>query len=163
MTATASQRLDYARATIWAHLDAAGVGAALVPAESQRADLAPSAPWVRVGFDVLPPAYSGHVDGVRSNYIPIVVRLDVHAPDGGNRDVVDLYAADRIASACRAAMSHVDLSFSDYSDPASPVAVSGVVIEFHDPPAVQDIGPVDGWIRRRVTARGSYIERTTAA
>jgi len=159
----ASQRADWVRASVWEFLRGQDLGADLVPAEAMRANLDRSAPWIRVGFLDLPPSPAGQVDGVYTNRVPVNLLLDVHAPDGSNTDQVNLWAADRIASLCRAAMANADLPLYDYTNPDAPAAVAGVSLIFHTPPpTLQDIGNVNGWIRRRVTARGIYFERLAA-
>ena len=163
MTLHASQRMDWVRASIWAHLEGLDLeGAALIPAEATRANLDRSAPWIRVGFLDVDPSASGHIDALESTKTPAILVLDVHAPDGANTDQVDLWTADRLASLCRAGMAHENVQIFDYSDPDAP-SETGVYILFQSPPpTVQNIGRVEGWLRRRVIARGTYFERLAA-
>lgn len=133
------------------HLESLSLGVPLVPAGDERAPAVGSDAWVRVTFGPLPGSYAGRLDGTSfATREGVLVSVDCwqRSNETEAASVVDLI--DQLADRIKNGLRYVELGFIDYLSGGAPVAIAEHPIRAIQPPEIEPLPPMDGYLRRLV-------------
>ena len=160
----ATARLSNVKATLFVHLKTLAVtGSPQWLFEGmQRARSDKSRAWLRVHVTDVTETLAGHFSATfRASRADILVAVDVFYPDGGEAGTHDIYQLDRMAEDVADIFRRTSLSINSYTDPDSPVAISGAALRF-GLPDTRSLPTADGYARRQVVTAGHWFLRDAA-
>lgn len=159
--ATARVEWAIARLTAWAK----GLSLTGSPLIS-RADGPPrsdtAGPWVRLTFDEATRTPMGRFNATQTAVqIRLLMVADVFWPEVSSEAIgsTDLYGDLRVASELADAAQFLDLTFLDYTIPATPAAVSGALITVDRIDPIRRLTEDAGFKRRQVRCYPQWIAR----
>lgn len=161
MAIHATGRVEWAiaRLTAWAK----GLSLTGSPSVSRADGPARSAemgPWVRLTFDEAARAPMGRFSATQTAVeIRLLMVADVFWPETPSEASPDLYGDLRAASELADAMQHLDLTFLDYTTPATPLTVSDCSIKVLRVEPVRRLPPDAGFKRRQVRCFPRWVAR----
>lgn len=118
--------------------------------ENQERTQGDADPFIRVTIEDLPGRNNGRIGSTTSTEENALIAFDLFWPE----TTADAYAIDRAKDDLLYELRLFSATFIDYSaDPESPAAVPGYPIFVTDPPVAVRISSVNGFDRRRVSAR----------
>ena len=125
--------------------------------EARIANL-PASPWGRVTFRPQPSVRGGRFDATHdARMMSTRMTIDLFWPDGDDGVAMDLYAPQRAASELEYALDGRNLTFLDYTVPASPVAIAGHYQRIHQPVTVEKRSGTEKYRRWRVIALITWV------
>ena len=124
---------------------------------------ASSGPWVRLTFDESGNDTLGRISSTQTaRQLTLLVVADVFwpAPQHVAPGSDNLYGAQTIADELRDALQYQELTFLDYTIPASPAAVAGVTIKIPRVDPIRRLADDAGFRRRQIRGFAQWIARS---
>lgn len=129
--------------------------------DQTRSAKLPTSPRIRVTFAPQEARWSGKVSSTQTAHLETTLLvIDLFWPAGGAGKAFNLYDPSHTASVIKSALSYLNLSFLDYTDPANPATVDNAAITIRRPVTLQRLSNENNLRRWQVRAFVEWFSRT---